>query len=49
MHKQLVNLKSKFELYCNQLGVFGFNNSNYDIPLIKSKLAKYLKLTEIYS
>ena len=46
MHKQLVNLKSKFELYCSQLCVFGFNNSNYDIPLIKSKLAKYLKLTE---
>ena len=46
MHKQLINLKSKFELYCSQLCVFGFNNSNYDIPLIKSKLAKYLKLTE---
>ena len=40
MYNQLIKLKTKFDLYCSQLSVFGFNNSNYDIPLIKSKLAK---------
>ena len=34
----------KFEGYCQQLPVLGFNSARYDLNLIKKKLAKYLKL-----
>lgn len=46
MFDALLKLKKRFNLYCSQLCVFGFNSSSYDLPLIKSKLAKHLNLIE---
>ena len=35
--KSLENLYGKFEGYCKELAVFGFNSAGYDIKLIKIK------------
>ena len=40
--KLLENLFSKFEGYCNELAVFGFNSAGYDVKLIKKFLIKEL-------
>lgn len=44
--KQLDQLKMKFEKYCKQLPVLGFNSAKYDLNLIKSKLAQVFELHE---
>ena len=36
----------KFESYCNVLPCFSYNGSNYDLNLVKSKLAKHLNLCD---
>ena len=36
--KSLENLYGKFEGYCKELAVFGFNSAGYDIKLIKKYL-----------
>ena len=38
--KSLENLYGKFEGYCKELAVFGFNSAGYDIKLIKSTCLK---------
>ena len=38
--KSLENLYGKFEGYCKELAVFGFNSAGYDIKLIKRYLLK---------
>ena len=40
--KSLENLFKKFEDYCKELAVFGFNSAGYDIKLIKKYLFKEL-------
>ena len=40
--KLLENLFGKFEEYCKELAVFGFNSAGYDIKLIKKYLFKEL-------
>ena len=40
--KSLENLYGKFEMYCKELAVFGFNSAGYDIKLIKNYLFKEL-------
>ena len=40
--KSLKNLYGKFEGYCKELAVFGFNSAGYDIKLIKKYLFKEL-------
>ena len=40
--KSLENLYGKFEGYCKELAVFGFNSASYDIKLIKKYLFKEL-------
>ena len=40
--KSLENLCGKFEGYCKELAVFGFNSAGYDIKLIKKYLFKEL-------
>ena len=40
--KSLENLFGKFEGYCKELAVFGFNSAGYDIKLIKKYLFKEL-------
>ena len=40
--KSLENLYGKFEGYCEELAVFGFNSARYDIKLIKKYLFKEL-------
>ena len=40
--KSLENLYGKFEGYCKELAVFGFNSAGYDIKLIKKYLFKEL-------
>ena len=40
--KSLENLYGKFEGYCKELAVFGFNSARYDIKLIKKYLFKEL-------
>ena len=40
--KSLENLFKKFEDYCKELAVFGFNSAGYDIKLIKNYLFKEL-------
>ena len=40
--KLLENLVRKFEGYCKELAVFGFNSAGYDIKLIKKYLFKEL-------
>ena len=40
--KLLENLFSKFEGYCKELAVFGFNSAGYDLKLIKKFLFKEL-------
>ena len=40
--KKLDKLYKKFEAYCKELAVFGFNSSGYDIKLIKTYLFKEL-------
>ena len=39
---RLETLMSKFEYYCDQIVVLGFNSQKYDIPLIKNYLASSL-------
>ena len=46
MYRQLRSLYKKFECYCAQLPILGFNSAAYDIPLVKSKFAKHLNLQE---
>ena len=46
MKKQLSKLKDDFAQYCDQLPVLGFNNSRYDLNVIKHKLATHLNLPE---
>ena len=40
--KSLENLIGKFEGYCTELAVFGFNSAGYDVKLIKKFLFKEL-------
>ena len=40
--KKLDKLYKKFEAYCKELVVFGFNSAGYDIKLIKKHLFKEL-------
>ena len=40
--KSLENLYEKFDGYCNELAMFGFNSSGYDVKLIKTFLFKEL-------
>ena len=40
--KLLKNLSRKFEGYCKELAVFGFNSAGYDVKLIKKFLFKEL-------
>ena len=40
--KLLENLFGKFEDYCKELAVFGFNSAGYDVKLIKKFLLKEL-------
>ena len=40
--KLLENLFKKFEDYCKELAVFGFNSAGYDVKLIKKFLFKEL-------
>ena len=40
--KSLENLFGKFEGYCKELAVFGFNSAGYDVKLIKKFLFKEL-------
>ena len=40
--KKLDKLYKKFEAYCEELVVFGFNSAGYDIKLIKKHLFKEL-------
>ena len=40
--KLLENLYGKFEGYCKELAVFGFNSAGYDVKLIKKFLFKEL-------
>ena len=40
--KVLEKLCGKFEVYCQQLGVFGFNSAGYDVKLIKQYLFREL-------
>ena len=41
---QLLTLKGKFEGYCQQLPVLGFNSSRYDLNLLKSFIVHHLQL-----
>ena len=41
--KSLENLFRKFEGYCKELAVFGFNFAGYDIKVIKKFLFKELR------
>ena len=40
--KELENVSARFESYCRELPVFGFNSAGYDIKLIKKYLFKEL-------
>ena len=40
--KELENVRARFESYCRELPVFGFNSAGYDIKLIKKYLFKEL-------
>ena len=42
--RKLLNLKDQVNRYCNELPVFGFNSSRYDLNLIKDYLLKILLL-----
>jgi len=44
MLKQLNSLKRKFEKYCSEIPVLGFNSGRYDINLIKSKIIECLHM-----
>ena len=46
--KSLENLFRKFEDYCKELAVFGFNSAGYDIKLIK-ELCKHGQLESIHA
>ena len=46
MFNSILRLRKKFEAYCKQLPVIGFNSSRYDLNLIKHQIAKVLKLSE---
>ena len=46
MHEQIVVLSKSFNIYCEQIPVLGFNSAKYDINLIRSKLIKYIDLTD---
>ena len=46
MFNSISRLRNKFETYCKQLPVIGFNSSRYDLNLIKQQIAKVLKLSE---
>ena len=40
--KELENVSARFEWYCRELPVFGFNSAGHDIKLIKKYLFKEL-------
>ena len=40
--KELENVSARFESYCRELPMFGFNSAGYDIKLIKKYLFKEL-------
>ena len=44
--KSMKELSKKFQHYCHQLPVLGFNSAKYDLNLVKSKLAYHLNLAE---
>ncbi len=44
--KHLANLHEKVSAYMHCLPVFGFNSAKYDLPLVKSKLAKHMRMDE---
>ncbi|MES9902394.1 MAG: hypothetical protein ABW168_06880 [Sedimenticola sp.] len=44
--KRLASLHAKVTAYMSCLPVFGFNSAKYDLPLVKSKLAKHLRMDE---
>ena len=43
---ELPDLSTKFEDYCQQLPILGYNSSNYDLNLLKGTLAHHLGLYE---
>ena len=42
LQKELENVSARFESYCRELPVFGFNSAGYDIKLVKQYLFKEL-------
>lgn len=42
MSSGLQKMKKKFEMYCEQIPVLGFNSSRYDLNLIKKHIAKHM-------
>ena len=44
MISQLNSLQNRFEKYCCEVPVLGFNSARYDINLIKAKVLKYLEV-----
>ncbi len=44
--KRLASLHEKVSAYMRCLPVFDFNSAKYDLPLVKSKLAKHLRMDE---
>ena len=46
MYNALTRIHKRFESYCKELPVIGFNSSNYDLNLVKTRLAKALNLFE---
>lgn len=46
MTNALSKLLGKYNFYCQQVSVLGFNSARYDLNLIKKHIAKYLCLHE---
>ena len=44
MLSQLKTIQNKFEKYCSEIPVLGFNSARYDINLVKAKILKYLQV-----
>ena len=44
MYKRFVRVSENFNKYLSVVPVLGFNSAKYDLNLIKSQLAKHLKL-----
>ena len=44
--KLICHTREQFEMYCHQVPVLGFNSAKYDLNLLKTMLAKHLKIHE---